>query len=215
MTDSLKASEWIDVTRPVYVGVSHWPGDPDVEIERIADMRRGDHCNVSRLNMCVHTGTHIDAPQHFIKDGATAEAAPLGVMIGPAKVIEIEDPVSRRRAAREAEDIRPGDRILFRTRNTMIPWESPFQMDFIYLAADAAHYLAEKKISLVGVDGMSVGGFYNDMIETHVALLDAGIWIIENLDLRKIKAGPCEIISLPMKLVGTDGAPARVLIRQI
>lgn len=206
---------WIDITRPTFAGMAHWPGDPEVEVERFMDIRRGDHCNVSRVSMCVHAGTHIDAPLHFISDGDGAESAALDVMIGPARVIAIDDQVSVRRSALEPYDLQPGERVLFKTRNGLIPWEGPFVMEYIYIAADAAEYLAERRVALVGIDGMSVGGFYNDMVECHLALLNGGIWIVENLDLRAVKPGRYELMCLPMKLVGCDGAPARVLLRPL
>lgn len=215
MSSDNLARGWLDVTRTVTAGMAHWPGDPEVEIDLIVDMSKGEACNVSRLSMCAHTGTHMDAPVHFLRDGAGVEAAPLAVLMGMARVIAIEDPVSVRRAELEKHAIQAGERIIFRTRNTLIPWESDFRMDFVYIAADAAQLLAEKKVSLVGIDYMSVGGFYHDMVETHVALLEAGIWIVENLDLREIAPGPWEIICLPLKIPGCDGAPARALMRSV
>jgi arylformamidase len=206
---------WIDVTRPVTAGMVHWPGDPDVAIDKVADMARGDVCNVTRMSLCVHAGTHMDAPAHFLRDGAGMETVPLDVLMGPVRVIPIEDPVSIRRAELEKHHIQAGERVILRTSNISIPFNSEFRMDFVYIAEDAAKYLAEKKVSMVGVDYMSVGGFYQDMVETHVALLKAGIWIVENLDLTEVEPGDWEIICLPMKLVGSDGAPARVLMRRV
>ncbi len=206
---------WIDVTRPITAGMARWPGDPEVEVELLSDMSKGEACNVSRLSMCAHTGTHMDAPVHFLRSGAGIEAAPVQVLLGPARVIAIDDPVSVRRAELEQYDLQTGERIILRTRNTQIDWNGGFQMDFVHIAADAARFLADRKVSLVGIDYMSVGGFYHDMVETHVALLEAGIWIVENLDLREIAPGDWELICLPMKILGCDGAPARVLMRPI
>lgn len=206
---------WIDVTRPVTAGMIHWPGDPDVEIEKVSDMGKGDICNVTRVTMCVHTGTHMDAPLHFLRDGAGMEEAPLKALMGEARVIAIDDPVSVRRADLVQHDIQRAERIIFRTRNVSIEWNSEFQMDFVHIAADAAQYLADQKVALVGVDYMSVGGFYQDMVETHVALLQSGAWVVENLNLTEISPGEWEIICLPMKIIGSDGAPARVLMRPL
>src|SRR5690606_8677110 len=102
---------------------------------------------------------------------------PLNVVMGRVRVIAIEDPVSIRRAELEKHDIREGERLIFRTRNISIKWNSAFQMDFVYIAADAARYLAEKHVAFVGVDYMSVGGFYQDMVETHEALMRGNVWI--------------------------------------
>ncbi len=206
---------WIDVTLPMEAGMAHWPGDPQVEIDRIVDMGKGDICNVSRVTMCAHSGTHMDAPAHFLRDGAGVDTAPLEVLMGPARVIAIDDPVSIRRADLEKYHIQAGERIIFRTRNSQFSRDGGFQMDFVHIASDAAQYLAGQKVSLVGIDYMSVGGFYQDMVETHVALLGAGVWIVENLDLQHIGPGDWELICLPMKIVGCDGAPARVLMRAV
>lgn len=195
--------------------MTHWPGDPEVTLQRFADMRNGDICNVTRMDMCVHTGTHMDAPLHYVMDGDGMETAPIDTLVGPARVIEITDPVSIRRAELEPFDIKPGERVLIRTKNVDIPRGAEFKMDFIYIAADAAQYLADRKCALVGVDYMSIGGFYNDMVETHKILLSAGVWVVENVDLRDILPGNYEVICLPMKLVGCDGAPTRVLLRPL
>lgn len=214
MNDLIDSAEWLDVTRPITPGMTHWPGDPDVEVERLSNIDRGDSCNTSRVVLCTHTGTHIDAPLHYIRDGAAVEAAPLAVFMGPAQVIEVDDPVSIRRAHLENHDIQPGSRILFKTRNSLIDWDGAFQRDYVHISSEAAQYLAERGVVLVGVDYMSVGGFYQDMVQTHVALLGANIWVIENLDLRQVTAGEWEIICLPLKIQGGDGAPARVLMRK-
>lgn len=210
-----KTDEWRDVTRPMIAGMVHWPGDPEFAVDLISDINRGDTCNVSRLTLCAHTGTHMDAPFHFLADGVGIEAAPLNSLMGSARVIAVDDPVSVRRAHLEQYEIMPGERIFIKTANCSIPWDGEFCMDYVYIAADAAQYLAEKGIALLGVDYMSVGGFYQDMVETHKALLGADVWIVENLDLREIEPGNWEIICLPLKIVGGDGAPARVLMRPV
>ncbi len=215
MKDAGIEGGWIDVTLPVEAGMTHWPGDPEVVLERVVDMRNGDICNVTRMNMCVHTGTHMDAPVHFLADGAGMETVPVDVLVGRSRMIRISDPVSIRKAELEAHDIQPGERILLQTQNITIPRGAPFKMDFVYIAADAAQYLADRKVGLVGVDYMSVGGFYNDMVETHKLLLSAGVWIVENVDMRDLEPGNYEILCMPMKIVGADGAPARVLLRPV
>jgi len=214
MIDGVLDGDWIDVTRPLAAETCRWPGDPSVELSRFSDMRKGDVSNVSKLTLCTHSGTHIDAPLHFIAEGAATETAPLNVLMGTARVIEIHDPVSIRRAELEKHSIQAGERILFKTQNAKLPWDGDFRMDFVYIAADGASYLAEKRVAFIGVDGMSVGGFYQDMVETHVALLGAGIWIAESLDLRLVQPGLWDMICLPLKLVGGDGAPARIVLRK-
>jgi arylformamidase len=205
---------WIDISVPVGSGMVHWPNDPEVEIKRLLSIEHGDVCNVSHLSMSVHTGTHMDAPLHFIAGGKSIDQIPLDATIGPARVIEISDKQSIK-----ADDVRrakpkSGERILFKTRNSSRPWETrPFDEDFVYISQEAARLLAESKVRLVGVDYLSVGGYKKDGVETHLALLGAGIWVIEGLNLRKVKPGVYELICLPLKLAGSDGAPARALLR--
>lgn len=208
------ASGWIDVTQPVQPGMAHWPGDPSVEIDLVSDMSRGESCNVSRLVMGAHTGTHIDAPVHYLPGEAGAEAAPLSALMGRARVLQPDDRLSVRRAWLESQDVQQGERIFFKTRQSDDLAGQPFREDYVYLAADAAGYLAERGVLLVGIDTMSVGGFYHEMVETHRALLQGGCWIVENVDLSQIEPGDWDVICLPMKLVGCDGAPARVLMKR-
>ena len=177
-------------------------------------MERGDVCNVSSLAFGSHTGTHMDAPLHFIRNGRTLDKMPLDATIGPCRVIEIKDGESVKIAEIENQRIKPGERILFKTRNSRRSWKSDnFDEDFVYISKEAATFLAHAKIRTVGIDYLSVGGFHKDGVETHHALLGAGIWIIEGLNLAKIKPGKYELNCLPIKILGSDGAPARALLR--
>jgi len=205
---------WIDISVPVRSGMLHWPNDPEVEIKRLLAIEQGDVCNVSHMSMSVHTGTHMDAPLHFIAGGKSIDQIPVDATIGPARVIEITDKESIK-----ADDVRrakpkPGERILFKTRNSGRPWETePFDEDFVYISQEAARLLADSKVRLVGVDYLSVGGYRKDGVETHLALLGAGVWVVEGLNLQKVKPGVYELICLPLKLAGSDGAPARAMLR--
>lgn len=214
-SDSLSAEGWIDVTLPVAVGMPRWPGDPEVEIERVSDMGRGDSCNVSKLTLCAHTGTHIDAPLHYLSDGVGTEAAPLDALMGRARVLVCDDPVSVRRCWLEKQGIVEGERIIVKTHGSAAAAGQAFREDYVYVAADAAQFLAERKTRLLGINTMSVGGFYDSMVETHKILLGVDCWIVENLDLSQVDAGEWEIICLPMKIADCDGAPARVLMRRV
>jgi arylformamidase len=208
------AGDWMDVSVPVRSGMVHWPGDPAVKIERSSSIEAGDEANVSRLDMGAHTGTHMDAPLHFFEDDPGIEALPLEIAIGPARVIAIEgeEPIDRGHV--EEMDVASGERILFRTRNSDRSWvDRDFEPDFVYLMPEAAELLAEHGVALVGVDYLSVGGYQAGGAETHRFLLGAGIWIVEGLDLSAVAPGDYELICLPIKLVGSDGAPARVLLR--
>jgi arylformamidase len=206
--------DWIDISVPVFSGMVHWPDNPPVQIERVLDMGRGDVATVSKLSMGVHTGTHMDAPVHFLPGGQGIDAAPLDALIGLARVIEISDPVSITAEELSACHIQPGERILFKTRNSARCWQADdFVTDFVYISQAAARYLAAQRAQVVGVDYLSVGGYFQDGPETHQVLLAAGIWIIEGLNLAAVQPGTYEMICLPLKIVGSDGAPARVVLR--
>ena len=209
-------SNWIDVTVPLRNGMTHWPGDPAFALTRVLDQTGGDVCTLSTISLSVHTGTHMDAPLHFLPNGSTMETLPLDAVIGPVWVIQIQDSKAIRRSELLQHRILPGERILFRTANSQGAWDSDdFLEDFIFIARDGAEYLAEIGIRTVGVDYLSVGGFREDGVETHQALLRAGIWIIEGLDLRRIEPGPYEMICLPLKLMDAEGAPARAVLRKL
>lgn len=205
---------WIDVSVAISDGMLHWPDNPPIRLQRVLAIERGDGADVSALSLGVHTGTHVDAPVHFLPGGNDARAIDRASAIGAARVVAVSDPVSVSPA--ELEHARPGrgDRLLLRTRNSDRPWyEEPFREDFVYVSADAARYLAECGVALVGVDYLSVGGFPADGEATHRALLEAGILIVEGLDLGAVAPGGYELVCLPLPLAGSDGAPARALLR--
>ena len=208
--------DWIDVSVPLRTGMVHWPDNPPVAIERMLDIERGDVATVSQLSMGVHTGTHMDAPRHFFRTGKGIDTMPLTAAIGRARVIEIHDPESIKPEELRPYQIQRGERILFKTRNSARCWQTnDFVEDFVYISQEAARYLAAQYVQTVGVDYLSVGGFYRDGVETHHALLEAGIWIIEGLNLAHVQPGIYELICLPVKIEGSDGAPARAILRLI
>jgi len=210
------SSQWIDISVPLRDGMVTWPGDPVVKIDRSLMIENGDVVNQTDLAMSAHTGTHMDAPLHFLADGASLGELPIDAVVGPARVIRIEDPNAIGVDELRSHDIRPGERILFRTRNSDRCWQSgSFVEDFVYISLDAARYIAERCVQTVGIDYLSVGGFERDLEETHLALLGAGIWVIEGLDLSGVEPGDYELICLPLKLAGGDGAPARAVLRQL
>jgi len=205
---------WIDVSVPVHSGMVHWPGDPEVKIERFTSIGQGAEANVTRLDMSAHTGTHMDAPLHYFDDDPGIEELPLEIAMGPARVVDIpgEEPIDRGQL--EGLDIQGGERILFRTTNSDRPWaERDFNPAFVHVSLEAAELLGEVGVALVGVDYLSVGGYRSDGAETHRALLGAGAWVVEGLDLSMVEPGDYELVCLPIKLVGSDGAPARALLR--
>lgn len=208
-------SGWIDISRPITAGMPVWPGTPQPLIQRVESMDDGAPCNVSHLNFSAHTGTHMDAPFHFLRDGVTMESLPLDAVIGPARVVEVADPVSIR-PEHLPGDLGAGERILFKTVSGERCWpRNDFVEDFVWLAADAARVLAGSRAKCVGIDYLSVGGFRRDLVETHEILLSAGVWIIEGLDLRQVPPGRYELVCLPLLIPGADGAPARAVIRPL
>ena len=205
---------WIDVSVPLRSGMVHWPGDPAVSIELVAAMARGDNADVTAIDMGAHTGTHMDAPSHFVAGGASLDDLDPDVVFGPARVIVISDPVAVTEAELERHDIQRGERLLFRTSNSERCWSTDdFVEDFVYVSEDAAALLAAREVRLVGIDYLSVGGFHVDGAAIHRRLLGAGVWIIEGLDLRGVAPGRYELICLPLRLAGAEGGPARVMLR--
>ena len=215
MTES-EAAGWIDVSVTVRSGMPHWPDNPPIIMERVMDLSRGDAANVSHLAMGVHSGTHMDGPVHFIHEGPGLDEMPLSATMGEARVIEIENPREITADELARHELRAGERILFRTSNSIRCWRAAsFVEDFVYISEPAARHLAQARVRTVGVDYLSVGGYREDGALIHRILLDAGIWIIEGLDLSPVTGGRYEMICLPVKLHGSDGAPARAILRPI
>lgn len=209
------SSRWIDVSVPLRHGMAHWPDNPPVRIERMLDLGRGDACTVSTLSMGSHTGTHVDAPIHFVRGGKGIDKMPAAAMIGPARVVEVRDRESIRPDELRPHRIRRGERILFKTANSTRCWRSDrFVENFVYLSTEAGHFLAARGARTVGIDYLSVGGYRKNGLEVHRVLLGAGIWLIEGLDLSKVRAGRYELLCLPLRIAGGDGAPARALLRR-
>lgn len=210
------ANNWIDISVPLYTGMVHWPENPPCEIGLVMSIDSGNPCNLSRLSMGVHTGTHMDAPLHFIRGGKSIDTMPFDATIGPARVLAISNPQAVKVDELEPYAIQPGERILLKTSNSTRCWQSDtFVEDFVYISHEAAQYLAERQVQTVGVDYLSVGGYRVDGPETHHALLSAGIWIIEGLNLADVQVGSYELTCLPLKMIGTEGAPARAILRPI
>lgn len=210
---------WLDVTYPIQSDMVVWPGQPQTERRRVSSIDDGKSSNVSILTMSTHTGTHMDAPLHFYGDGADVTAAPFEAMFGPVRVAEISGgAVSRAELEtyeKRAGALKPGERIFFKTKNSERDWlTKPFDESYVAVDADAAKYLVEREIAVVGVDYLSVAPFA-DTFHTHRALLGAGVWVIEGLDLRDISEGHFEMAAMPLKIVGSDASPLRVLLRPV
>ncbi|HEV3471507.1 MAG TPA: cyclase family protein [Pyrinomonadaceae bacterium] len=208
-----------DITVPVAPGETPvYPGDPGIEFEAWAAIGRGDAANVTMLHLGAHTGTHVDAPAHFIEGAPGLASLPLDALVGEARVVEIP---AEAEAVEEAH-VGPGvlggaTRVLFKTRNSAL-WEDPrgrFREDFAYIEPAAARALVAAGVRLVGFDYLSVERFGSADFPTHLALLSAGVVIVEGLDLRAVGAGTYELLCLPLKLAAGagDGAPARAVLR--
>ena len=204
---------FIDISVPLHSGMISWPGDPEVTISRVVDQSDGHEATISRLDMGAHTGTHMDAPLHFLQDSPGMEAMPLNAVIGPCRVVELTDKKCVSEESLAPHSPQRGERLILKTRNSRKRWwETSFNKNFVYISAEAAHYLARCEISSIGIDYLSVGGYYKDGVETHQALLKAGIWIMEGLDLTQVQPGNYNLICLPLKISGGDGAPARAVL---
>ena len=205
---------WIDISVTISSGMMHWPGDPAVKISATQDMTKGDPDNVSHLSLGSHTGTHMDAPRHFFARGKGLDLMPLQATIGAARVIGIRDKQCITCEELRRYRIQKGERVLFKTRNSALWKKRVFQKDFVYILQTAAEYLAARKVRTVGVDYLSVGGYGIDGAATHRTLLGAGIWIIEGLDLAGVLPGKYDLICLPLRILNSDGAPARAVVRR-
>ncbi|HEX8143705.1 MAG TPA: cyclase family protein [Pyrinomonadaceae bacterium] len=207
-----------DVSVPISEATPTYPGDPQVEIEQWAALTRGDAANVSMLHLGAHTGTHVDAPAHFIEGTQKVHSLPLDVLIGEARVIEIASDVRAITAEHITRQAPAGTkRLLFKTRNSAF-WANTsegFRTDFTYLTPGAALALVERGVRLVGIDYLSVEQFKSEAFETHTTLLSNNVVIVEGLDLRAVSEGAYELICLPLRITGGsgDGAPARAVLR--
>jgi arylformamidase len=202
-----------DVTVPLSASVPTYPGDPSFEIEFTRTLAGGDPYNLSRFSLGAHAGTHVDAPYHFLADGATVDELPLEILMGKARVVEtlVRDRI--RREDLEALDLRDDLRVLLKTRMSGQLKVPEFQEDFVHLTGDAAAYLAQAGLKLVGIDYLSIDRFGSADYEAHQALLGAGVVIVEGLDLSEVEPGEYDMACLPLRIVGADGAPARVVLR--
>jgi arylformamidase len=207
---------WIDISLPLHNGIVHWPDDRAFDRTETLKIANGDPCNLSEFRASAHIGTHMDAPRHFLADGAGIESFPISAGIGRARVIAISDPELIRVSELKPYRLAKGERVLFKTRNSEECWTtSKFQERFVYIPLETAAYLADCGVQTVGVDYLSVGGFETDGAETHRTLLRAGVWIIEGLNLKDVEPGDYELICLPLKMMGSDGAPARAVLRRM
>jgi arylformamidase len=209
---SEEAMQIYDVTRTLHPEMATWPGEPGPTLTPIKQMALGHPADVSHLALGVHTGTHVDAPSHFIPGGAGVDATPLDALVGPATVVWIKNEGAIQVAELERTELQGAERVLFRTRNSDDGAAGDFKENFVYLDGDAARWLVSRGVCLVGVDYLSVEAFAASEPVTHRTLLGAGVVIVEGLDLHEVAPGEYFLTCLPLKLAGADGAPARVIL---
>jgi len=202
----------------ISVGVSPdlpiWPGDPSLELERFSRIEDGDIANVTKISCCVHVGTHVDAPYHYIEGGIGVDRLPLEVLIGRAYVVDMTKSEKIDAEVLDGAGIPPRTRrVLFKTKNSAL-WEKDerdFHQDYVGVASSGAEWLVRKGIQLVGIDYLGIAPF-EETIEPHQILLKAGIIILEGLNLSQVMRGRYTLYCLPIKIVGSDGAPARAVL---
>jgi arylformamidase len=209
-----------DISIPLKDGIPIYPGDPELQIQDWRSLSNGDSANVSMVHFGVHTGTHVDAPAHFIEGASRVDAMPLEILIGEAEVIEVPFEQQSIDSAFVREHCRNGlTRVLFKTRNSSLWSNSPgsFVRDYTYLESDAAEELLQQGVRLVGIDYLSIEKFAEQAHPTHLALLSKGVVIVEGLNLSDVTAGTYELICLPLRISGGkgDGAPARAVLRTL
>lgn len=204
-----------DITVPIRAGMPIYEGDPAVEIQAWSAFAKGNSSNVSFLHMGAHTGTHVDAPAHFIEGAARIDTLSMDILIGRARVVRVPDELTE-----IDQNFLSGcrldqvERILFHTRNSAF-WNEGFRKDFTHLLPEAAEQLVKQGIKLVGTDYLSIEKFHSGHHRTHLTLLAKGVVIVEGLNLTGVPEGDYELICLPMRIAdgAGDGAPARVVLR--
>lgn len=217
--DMPKSRGWIDATATLDPATTPvYEGDAPMKFDFLKDMRKGDSFTLSVYSLGAHSGTHIDAPMHFVRDGASIDNVPLEPLIGPARVIDIPDAVQSIDAAElNRHNWKGTPRVIFRTRSSVRGWmkSSTFHRDFAYIAPDAAQLLADAGVQLVGIDYISAEQFGAPAPRTHRILLGKGIPIVEGLALETVDPGDYFLVVLPIKVAGHEGAPARAILQKL
>jgi arylformamidase len=210
---------WYDISVPLKQGINYFPTDPfPPKIYRYHDRELGAKVTMSVMEIITHTGTHIDAPLHFIAGGSTISDMALDATIGPCRVIEIRDQVKITVAELEQHNIKKGERLLFKTRNSPIAYTSDkFYEDYVYLDVDGANYLVSAGITLFGLDNITIGSFKepNNLTRTHEILLGGGIYILEDCALANVPPGEYDLLCLPLLMWNGDAGPCRAILRPL
>jgi arylformamidase len=193
-------------------GMHIYPGDPPIEVNRVRAIARGDAANLTHLALGAHTGTHVDAPAHFIDGAATLEQVSMDRMVGDARVLDLRGRAAIDAAALRAHDVQAGEILLFKTDNSSLWDRQGFQEGFTYVTRDAAELLVARGVRTIGMDYLSIEEFGSATFEVHKILLGRGVLIIEGLNLRGVEPGRYLLACLPLNLQGVDGAPARAVL---
>ncbi len=208
-------SRLFDISVRLAPGLLVWPGDPPVEMKKIADFRAGDAFEISRMALSTHAGTHVDPPAHFIPGGKTADQIDVKLCLGPVLVAALPGRRAIGPSDLAAYDWSRFHRVLLKTDNSHFGWQAPFQEDFVGLTPDAARFLVEQGVILVGIDYLSIEPEGDGRFPVHRILLTHEVLILEGIDLTNVLPGVYELVCLPLNIQNGDGAPARaILIRQ-
>ena len=204
---------FIDISLPIREGMIVYEGDPDISVSSALSLERGDPANVSSLRLGSHTGTHMDAPLHFIAGAPGIDTLPLDLLIGPALVAEIDATRLIEPSHLEKLPLADHPRLLLKTRNSGL-WDRPsFSRDYVALSLASAKLLIDRGVKLVGVDYLSIEAFGAEGHPVHKTLLGAGMVILEGLDFRRVTPGTYELYCLPLRIAGGDGSPCRAVLR--
>jgi arylformamidase len=215
MSPLSRSSEWIDISVPVSPGATPlWPGSTPITFDAWSSLAAGDPVNETVVRMSVHTGTHVDAPAHFLKEGATVEQLDPGAMLGPCRVTAFPGVRTITSVLLEEAEIPAGtERLLLKTDNEL-RWSPRFDDAYTALDPGAADWVVARGIRLIGIDYLSIQSFI-ESDEVHLRLLTAGVVVLEGLDLSLVEPGDYELICLPLRLTGIEGAPARAMLRPL
>jgi arylformamidase len=205
-----------DITMPIAEGMITYPGNPPTRVRPHSRIADGDDANVSELSFGSHTGTHVDAAHHFVDGGQTVDELPLETLIGAALVVELPRAVTAIGAEElRAAGVRSVDRVLLKTRNGELLDKDEFDEGFAHITGDGAAYLVEQGVRLVAIDYLSVEAFDADEPRAHQTLLENEVVVVEGVDLRQVPPGRYELLCLPLKVSGIDGAPLRAVLREL
>lgn len=209
--------KWIDVSIPISSDLPVWPGDPAPQVTWLSQIISGEGINLSKIEMSLHSGTHIDAPSHFIEGGQSIDEIPLDLLIGEVQVIKVPTELNIiKDSFLNTLNYEIPEIIFFKTNNSFMHYlhEKRFIKDFVGIDRSGAKWLVDHKVKVVGIDYLSVAPYW-DAAETHRILLEANVIIVEGLDLSRIQEGSYRFICLPINIKGREAAPVRVVVQML